>query len=126
MSELDDEIYVCTDFQGKEVKCKCGCGFYILDYGLINRVQCLRTIMDIPFDVSSWCRCELHNRREGGTKDSMHPEGKAIDIIWRNWPTSLRYMVLQNAFLMDFSGIGISKNYFHLDISDVKRRVWLY
>ena len=64
----------------KEVACKCGCGFDIIDNKLIDTFQALRDFVGKPIYITSGCRCPEHNKKVGGEKDSAHIEGMALDM----------------------------------------------
>lgn len=61
-----------NNFDRKEFACKCGCGLDSIDLGIVNRLQVVRDIVNLPIKVHSGCRCEKHNKDEGGEKDSYH------------------------------------------------------
>lgn len=67
-------------FSKKEFACKCGCGFDTPDPKLIEALEDLRSRLDVPLTINSACRCEKHNKAEGGSPKSQHLLGKAADV----------------------------------------------
>lgn len=67
-------------FTEHELRCRCGCGELIIDRFFINKIELLREKLDFPFIVNSFFRCVKHNERIGGTFNSYHLRGQAIDI----------------------------------------------
>jgi hypothetical protein len=64
----------------REIECKCGCGFDIVDFKLIETFQALRDYVNQPIFITSGCRCPEHNKKSGGVKDSAHVKGMALDM----------------------------------------------
>ena len=64
----------------KEVACKCGCGFDIVDIKLVDTFQAIRDYVGKPIYITSGCRCPEHNKKVGGEKNSAHIEGMALDM----------------------------------------------
>jgi uncharacterized protein YcbK (DUF882 family) len=76
------KIY-CKSFKLTEFRCKCNgdCTGYpvVLDTQLLKNIQALRNKYGST-NISSGMRCEKHNARVGGSKNSRHKLGKALDI----------------------------------------------
>lgn len=68
------------NFKVSEFACKCGCGFAAIDQRIIDMAQKIRDKLDVPVRVNSGCRCEKHNARVGGVKNSYHTKGLAADL----------------------------------------------
>ena len=64
----------------REIACKCGCGFDIVDYKLVETFQALRDYIGKPIYITSGCRCPEHNKKVGGVGESAHVEGMALDM----------------------------------------------
>lgn len=64
----------------REIACKCGCGFDIIDYKLIETFQALRDYVGKAIFITSGCRCPEHNKKVGGVEESAHVEGMALDM----------------------------------------------
>ncbi len=54
---------------------------------LSNVIEPMREGLDIPFTVTSCFRCEGLNKLIGGSENSLHKQGRAIDLIFAglNW-----------------------------------------
>ena len=68
------------NFNVSEFACKCGCGYNRIDQRVINMAQIIRDALGVPVKVNSGCRCEKHNAKVGGVKNSKHVLGKAADL----------------------------------------------
>lgn len=68
------------NFDSEEFKCKCGCGYNVIDKVLVEILQKVRDELGLALRVNSGCRCERHNARVGGVKGSYHTLGKAADV----------------------------------------------
>lgn len=68
------------NFKVSEFACKCGCGFDEIDQRVMNMAQVIRDELGVPVRVNSGCRCEEHNARVKGAKNSNHIKGLAADL----------------------------------------------
>ena len=113
-------------FTDDEIQCKCGCGFILKQTAFFWKINTLRGIVGHPIRVNSWCRCDIHNLSVGGSSTSSHPKGLASDL---STPTEyIKYRILLAAGELYFRGVGVGKNFIHLDddFSKPKDRFWLY
>lgn len=104
-------------FNSDEFACKCGCGFSAIDLNLVLDLERLRSKVG-PIIIRSGCRCEKHNKAEGGKEKSNHLIGKAVDIDIPN--SHERFRCLQAIFsepIPLFSRIEICKGWLHFDIN---------
>lgn len=121
---LDAKSYFTKD----EFNCKCGvgqsCG--VLDPDLVLMLNQARMLAKVPFVINSAVRCEGHNKDVGGSKDSSHLIGMAVDIRVRDSRT--RFLVLEALILVGFKRIGIRKDFIHVDIDPAKDQevTWIY
>lgn len=132
----NDENYNLEDlkkipFTPDDFICKCGCGkcnFHPITLGKLALMVTLAQTKgyDIDWHINSACRCEAHNRAEGGKSDSAHLTGQAVDLRASN--SRQRYYVVKLALLAGFTRIGISKGFIHLDDCETKdpQVIWLY
>jgi len=103
-------------FNRSEVACRCGCGANTMDYETIQKLEQIREHFDTPIIVNSGFRCEKHNTNIGGSKNSLHLSGRAVDFY-------LPHQMLQTAYsyceeIMDGKGgLGLyqNSNFIHLD-----------
>ena len=75
---------VSKHFSLDEVSCNCGCGQSIVDEVMIDKIEQARVSARIPFQINSWNRCEEYNKKIGGSKNSSHVVGKAVDIHYNS------------------------------------------
>jgi len=68
-------------FKREEFACSCGCGFSSVDVELLEVLEDVREHFDSPVTINSACRCETHNKTVGGSNNSMHTKGMAVDIV---------------------------------------------
>jgi len=67
------------NFSRKEFACKCGCGFDLINLGLVHRLQLIRDISGVVIQILSGCRCPQHNEEVKGELNSYHMRGDAAD-----------------------------------------------
>jgi len=113
-------------FTDEEIQCKCGCGFIRRHSPFYWKVNTVRGIVGHSLKVNSWCRCPTHNTLVGGSPTSSHLKGMAIDLAT---PTEyIKYRILLAAGEVSFRGVGVGKNFIHLDDDPDKppNRFWVY
>lgn len=113
-------------FKLGEFDCRCGCGKNNINDDLVRKLDRVREKVGIPLVISSGCRCEKHNKIEGGKKTSSHLEGLAVDI--KALASGTRWKILSAIFTTGFNRIGIGKTFIHIDIDDSKAEkvIWIY
>jgi len=115
------------NFSKKEFECKCGCGHNNINTRLINKLQRARTDLNKPIEISSGCRCNNHNSRIGGFKNSTHLDGLAVDIICSK---SKKRLELLTVLMRYFNRIGVSNQFIHVDIGigieEPQDVLWIY
>ena len=67
-------------FKRSEFACKCHCGFDTIDYELAEVIDDVREQFGKPTTITSGCRCNKHNAKVGGAKNSVHKTGQACDF----------------------------------------------
>ncbi len=98
-----------------------------MDPEFMRRVQVLRDILGFPLIPVSGFRCRKHNASlKGAAEDSQHLYGKAVDIRVRHFDAKTRYELIQAAFSLSFSGIGIGPVNLHLDMREGPPKMWSY
>jgi uncharacterized protein YcbK (DUF882 family) len=95
-------------FSPDEFDCHCNncknknTGEKYMDDDFIHKLHYSRVVSNVVYDVSNGCgyRCEAHNKNIGGSDTSLHPEGKAADIPYRNSTECLKiiYGLIQGGF----------------------------
>lgn len=106
------------NFDAYEFDCPCGqCDGGKIDMDFVERLQLLRDRLKQPVYISSGFRCDLHNSRiSGSSADSLHIHGLAVDIHARD--PEYKYRLLEIAFSLGFTGIGVYKSHIHLDMRE--------
>lgn len=112
-------------FTKEEFDCKCGCGTNNISTELVNVLEIIRNGYG-PLVITSGCRCEAHNAREGGKKNSAHLRGYAVDI--QCIVGNDRYRLIRAALGVGITRIGVAKTFIHLDVDPTlpASQVWLY
>jgi len=104
-------------FSDSETMCRCGCGMNITRQLLIKLNEA-REVAALPFVITSGARCANHNRNVGGTPNSSHLRGLAVDIACPS--SQARFAILKGLYAAGFRRIGYNqaKNFFHCDIDE--------
>ena len=109
-------------FTVEEFQCKC-CHKIDMDADFVTRIEAFRVEWGKPMKVLSGFRCPKHNAEVGGTRKSQHPCGKAGDF---EVMPSDRYAFIALAIKHKFRGIGVAKDFIHLDTRSDPPAVWKY
>ena len=102
-------------FSRREFKCQCSnnCGFDTVDKQLIDYLEAIRTHFGRPVHITSACRCPAHNEAVGGSKNSLHLQGRAADIqVKETDPIEVQYFAQG---LVLHGGVGSYKGFTHID-----------
>jgi uncharacterized protein YcbK (DUF882 family) len=99
-------------FHADEFTCKCGCGLNNISRLLVEKLERARVACGCKFVITSGCRCEKHNAKVKGAKNSSHLRGYAVDI---HLPEAHRVVIIL-ALRKEFNRIGIGKTFIHVDI----------
>ena len=98
-------------FTEKEATCNCGCGLMILRDNFLDRLLRARYVSPYAFPITSWTRCENHNKNVGGASRSRHLDGEAVDIhCTHNYK---RFVILRSLLEVGFDEIVLGRNYIH-------------
>ena len=110
-------------FKRKEFACKCGCGFATVDTDLLDVLENVREYFGSPVTLNSACRCDAHNRAEGGVEGSKHKLGIAADIVVKDFePKEVADYV--EKLIGDKGGLGRYKTFTHVDVRSGKAERW--
>lgn len=120
------EGYLTKNFTIKELSCPCGDCNSIYDYDFVTLLQAMRTRLCKPLKINSGYRCEMYNRKIGGSHLSMHMKGCAADIAIDGWSAKQKYDLLNLAFGMGFVGIAQSEKFVHVDLRSGALSTWIY
>jgi hypothetical protein len=119
-------------FTFDEIKCPC-CGDYYIDKHFYDRLDEAREKADIPFVITSGCRCEKHNKEVGGKPNSSHLFNRDADLLSKAVDIKVessreRCIILQALIETGFNRIGIGKDFIHVDYDREKPQcvIWHY
>tara|TARA_S200000501_G_scaffold20251_1_gene17984 strand:+ start:154 stop:495 length:342 start_codon:yes stop_codon:yes gene_type:complete len=90
----------------------------------LDRLDELRGKCGFPFTITSGYRDPKHSIEALKGKPGTHTQGIAADIKVNNG--SERFILLNYAFKMGFSGIGVAKTFIHVDIRNTQQVAWVY
>lgn len=118
-------------FSTQEFTCRgktCGCTTQRISVELVKKLQKLRDEFG-PIEVTSGYRCLKHNRSIGSKDTSQHVASKAADIRPNGFHLRLHkeydLAKLTEAAEHLFNGIGIARNFCHVDVRGKKAK-WKY
>lgn len=97
-----------------------------MNYHFMLKLQVMREIAGVRFDITSGYRTPAHNKEVSGKSDSEHLYGKASDIKCNN--SVMRAHLIKSAILAGFTRIGIGRTFIHVDDSGTKPQqvYWVY
>jgi zinc D-Ala-D-Ala carboxypeptidase len=96
-------------FSEDELRCQ-GTGQINMNETFMERLIELREKLNKPMVISSGYRSEAHNIAIGGSKNSAHLQGCAVDVVCSG---HLAYEIVKLAMELQFSGIGVKQNGVH-------------
>jgi len=115
-------------FKEHEFSCQCGCGkgYEDMDEDFLFKLDRARGIAGVPFKLNSAFRCWKHNKEVGGSENSSHPEGCAVDIACTN--SYKRFKIITALLEVGFNRIGIDDKFLHCDDDPAKPKelIWVY
>jgi len=101
-------------FKRYEFACKCACGFDTADIETVAVLEDVRQHFGSPVMITSFCRCEKHNKSVGGSASSQHLLGRAADIVVSDVPAIDVYNYLDKKYTGIY-GLGSYSNFTHVD-----------
>lgn len=117
----DGNKYLSKNFKAKEFACKDGSDAIFIAPSLVDILQAIRNKFGRAVYINSAYRTPSHNKKEGGSTYSQHLYGKAADIRI----TGVKPKVIAEyieTLIPDTGGIGIYKNFVHVDVRAEKSR----
>ena len=115
-------------FKEREFGCHGGCGkgYEDMDEDFLFKLDRARGIAGVPFKLNSAFRCWKHNKEVGGSENSSHPEGCAVDIACTN--SYKRFKIITALLEVGFNRIGIDDKFLHCDDDPAKPKelIWVY
>lgn len=130
MVDLNEQLT--PHFKRRELMCKCDCGFCEPTAEFLELIERVREILDVPMYVHSACRCRRHNAAVGGSPNSKHMYGMALDFDCGNRlsPVAIYNILLAKYIhgeLSELGGMGLYKTFVHIDCyhaEDGHLRLW--
>ena len=90
----------------------------------IERLDGLREVCGFPFIVTSGYRSPSHSIEARKEKPGQHAQGIAADI--KVVGGAQRRLLVEKALDMGFTGVGVDKNFIHVDIRTTTPVLWVY
>ena len=115
---MGDGYNLSRNFKLTEAQSKCGCDLVIIHPSTIVLAQTLRDKLG-RLQINSWYRSIEHNENIGGSENSKHTLGMAIDVV--PMQSSLDDL-LNVANTLAIGGIGVYESFIHLDVYGENRR----
>jgi len=110
------------DFSRAELACP-DCGSCLVTPDLVNALQALRDLAQVPIHVDSGYRCPAHNASVGGVSASQHTEGKAADIRIDGLNVHQMYVLACEIPAFNNGGIGLyDGGFIHVDVRGTRAR----
>lgn len=110
-------------FKLEEFDCR-HTGKNAMDPRFIEALDTLREKCGFPFRITSGYRDPSHPEEAKKAKPGTHSQGIAADIKVTNGAD--RYIIVQEALLLGFTGIGVAKTFVHVDLRDTTPVLWTY
>ena len=101
-----------------------GSGFDYMNIVLLSKLDDLRDACGFPFHITSAYRTPEWDIAKGRSGNSQHTMGKAVDIRVTNG--AQRAKIVEEAIKLGFKGIGVHKDFVHVDVRDGVRVLWVY
>lgn len=90
----------------------------------LEKLDELRGECRFPFIITSGYRSKNHPIEKKKERPGRHAEGIAADI--KITDSVARYVIVQEALKLGFTGIGVHKDFVHLDIRSGTPVMWVY
>mgnify|MGYP002679679679 CR=1 FL=1 len=120
-SAKEGNVKLSKNFMVKEFACSDGTDTIFIASMLVSTLQKIRDHFGKPVHINSAYRTEAHNKSIGGAQYSQHKYGLAADIhIDGVTPSEIAAYV--ETLMPNRGGIGIYKNFCHIDTRRVKSR----
>lgn len=110
-------------FRKGEFACK-QTGENNMDTRFVKRLDRLRGRCGFPFVITSGYRSVEHSAEIDKPIPGTHTRGIAVDIAVEHGHQ--RYLIVSEAIAMGFCGIGVAKNFIHIDDRDDTPVIWTY
>ena len=111
------------NFKSEELACSC-CGEEHIQQWALDKLQAIRNAVGRPLRITSAYRCINHPVESRKKKGGTHHDGIAFDIHVSSG--AQRYEIVSLGIKHGANGIGVDRNFVHLDFRDTARVVWVY
>ena len=117
----DGQTKLSNNFMVSEFACKDGSDVIFIAPELVDVLQKIRDHFGKAVNINSGYRTNFHNNRVGGAKQSQHLYGTAADI-YISGVSPEDIAAYSETLLSGTGGIGIYKNFVHVDVRRNKSR----
>lgn len=94
-------------------RCTPACSIQAMNSAFMRRLDTARSLSSVPFVLTCAFRSRAWDVAKGRSGNSYHCSGRAVDIRCSN---STHRMVIVTALIRSgFNGIGIGRNFIHVD-----------
>lgn len=93
--------------------CNPSCTLEDMDEQFLKQLDQLREYCGFPLVLSCAYRSKEHEFDKGRSGTSMHCKGRAVDIYCKD--SFRRFDIVHNAMYCGLNGIGVYKNFIHVD-----------
>lgn len=119
LKNVNDKIKITENFKAKEFKCN-HCNELLIDKDLVDQLELFRSeIGNKPIVITSGYRCQTHNRAVGGSSQSYHLRGRAVDFVLLSQFKAVEIFMLAtkifNRVGLYQSGVNPNSAYMHVD-----------
>lgn len=122
ITDYDPSAFVIPYFRFRELHCrecyKEGGKYLVIDENFLFHLSLFRKSLNLPIAILSATRCNFHNEKVKGAKNSGHITGQAIDFFVPHFSAKEIYLRIEH--LSFFSGVGIYEEeeipFLHVDI----------
>jgi zinc D-Ala-D-Ala carboxypeptidase len=115
---MDFRYFKIEDFACSET------GLNEIRYDFVSALDDLRGVCGFPFIITSGYRSPCHSSEAAKVSPGQHAQGTAADI--KVTGGAQRYAIVNNAIRLGFKGIGVAKNFVHVDRRDTEPMLWRY
>lgn len=85
-----------------------------MDLEFVTLLDNLRSRCGFPIIINSGYRTKEHNKKVGGSANSSHLRGLAVDVkVVGNFE---RFCIIKHAIALKVTRIGVYKTFIHLDV----------
>ena len=110
-------------FKLSEFDCK-ETGENFMNQDFLIMLDMLREECGFPFIITSGYRSVDHSIEKAKKTPGTHTKGIAADIFVRNG--NEKYLIIKYAMKLGFTGVGVAKNFIHVDTRNTTPVVWSY